>query len=217
MIIKRFALIIIALITFYSCNQNKNILHTDALIIVNSDYIRYEEIFENELTGLYYQIDTLVCKDTCKQVLITKALDIRNHSIEFVKSIDGLISNMNSLYPVEIPNFNFFYKKDWDNLIRDNLLIDNQFDSKSAYGLKNSLESFHGHLIYVNKKNIHSNQLDDFLQLSIQTYNYLYDESWENTLILNKTKLDLITVLNKIKFEAKMSEFMTIKCLFEKI
>ena len=208
--------IFIALLTV-GCVQNTAKSHTDTLLILNNDFSRYDNLFENELIGLYKQIEEIRTTDSIKMELISKAIEIKKHSNEFIQGVNKAITVETTSNSLTIPSFNNYYKLDWQNLKRDNFYLNNQYDEKSAFNIKDALNSFRMHLIYINQKNIHSTQLEQFLASSIMTANYLFDESWENTLIINKSTLDLITTLNKIKFEVKMSEFMAINYLKTKI
>jgi len=207
----------IAIFIIQGCNQKNNKSHTDTLIIVNNDFNRYESLFVDETIDLYKQIEKASPKDSVKKILLLKAFEIQKHSNDFIQSIDKLITDKSDEYSLKFPSFNKYYKSEWLKLSRENFNLSNQYDVNSAFNIKEALTSFQMHLIYINQKNIHSKQLEDFLKTSIQTYNYIYDETWENTLIVDKTTLDLITILNKIKFEAKISEFMTIKYLKAKL
>jgi len=120
-------------------------------------------------------------------------------------------------YAVNQPPFPTKSRKEWENMDIRKFQVSNSIDQNSAFEIKNAIKSFQMHLIYINQKDIKSDNLKGFLSSSIRIYNYFNDEGWENTLFLNKTKIDLILTLNKLKFEIKMSEFMTMKYLMAKL
>ncbi|MGE0076729.1 MAG: hypothetical protein AB7S48_02615 [Bacteroidales bacterium] len=207
----------LSLIMNYSCIREKAKSHTETLIIINADVNRYEAIFINEVDCLYKQIEKIEPSDSSKIELVSKAYEIQKHSNELIESINNTIIEKSNAFSLEMPTFSNLTVEEWNKTKQTNFYLNNKYDEKAAFSIKEALTSYHMHLAQVNQKYIQSLDLENVLKSSIRTYNYFMNESWEKTLISNKTSLDLISTLNKIKFEIKMSEYFSIKYLKEKL
>jgi hypothetical protein len=206
----------ITLTVFIGCSSKQD-SHTDSLLFLNDDFKRYYTSIDAELSQLYNDIDAIDASDSIDLLLIDKASEIRKHSDRLMPELTMIIEEVKTNYSVEIPEFKNFSSRDWKLLHRSRLLIPHGKDIESIRGIKAELVEFHMHLIYINQKVINSNRLEDFLRNSIKHNIYISYIPWEKSLIEDKSTLDLIITLNKIKYEMKLGEFMTIKSLHDKL
>jgi hypothetical protein len=210
-------IILSLLLLFAACKEQQEKQDVDMMLVLSNDFNRYENLYCFEVELLYKQIDQIQDNDSIKRELKLKALDIKKHSQTLINRLTGLVRENCQNHSIEMPTFLNYDLTDWKKLNREKFLESNQYSEKLAFDIKDELTSFYVHLKYINQKNIKSPELEKFLQNSIMIFDYIKYEPWENTLIVNKSTINLLITLNKIKFEVKMSEFMTLRYLLSEL
>jgi hypothetical protein len=217
MSLKQILTLTILIFLILSCNDNGVKNHTNSLIILNSDFNRYEMIFEKEVMSLYAQIYEADKTDTIEELLFERAREIKEHTDNLLMRLDDFKSKIKKDKNLEIPSFRNFKKQDWNRLNTTGFNSSNKVDEQEAFKIKEDLTSYKMHLLHINQKDIKSEKLKNFLTNSIFISDYFVDETWGNTLIVDKSNLDLITVINKIIYEIRISEYIIVNNILMKL